>query len=66
MYELKLCPFCGGEGEMHACGELENETMRVIYSGKIGIHCTKCGISTLPYSDAKTAADIWNRRYGDE
>lgn len=34
--DLKPCPFCGGEAVLHACAELENETARVVYSGKTG------------------------------
>lgn len=60
--DLKPCPFCGGEAVLHACAELENETARVVYSGKTGAHCTICRVATLPYETEIDAISAWNRR----
>lgn len=59
---LKPCPFCGGKAVTHACAELENESARVIYSGKYGVHCSKCGVSTLPFPYEAAVIDVWNKR----
>ena len=59
---LKSCPFCGGKAEIHNCCELENETAAVVYSGKVGVHCTSCHIATMPCEDETAAANLWNRR----
>lgn len=59
---LKPCPFCGGKAEFHNCAELENEAARIIYNGKIGVHCTQCRIATLPFEDESVATSYWNRR----
>lgn len=59
---LKPCPFCGGEAKFHACAEMENETMAVVYNGNVGIHCTLCGVATLPYDTSTEARNAWNRR----
>ena len=61
-YKLKPCPFCNGKAEIHNCCELENETARVIYSGKVGIHCTNCYIATLPFDNKTAAVEMWNER----
>ena len=64
--KLKPCPFCGGEAKIHNCAELENETARVIYSGKIGIHCAVCRVATIPYENMTQAVEAWNRRTKNE
>lgn len=64
MFDLKLCPFCGGKAHVFV-----NDGVRVI--------CSKCGTSTKILVDAFTANGIvgnatasvikaWNRRAYDE
>ena len=65
MAELKPCPFCGGEAKTHVCAELDNEVLKIIYGDKIGVHCGKCGIATLPFTTEAEAIDAWNRRTED-
>lgn len=60
--ELKPCPFCGAKAEVHDCGEFDNESLNVTYSGKSGVHCTECSIATLPYDNEQEAIEAWNRR----
>lgn len=60
--ELLICPFCGGVAKFHACAELENATMRTLYTGKWGVHCPNCHVATPPYDSKEQAADAWNRR----
>lgn len=62
--ELKPCPFCGGEAVTHGCIELENEQLRGIYGGKVGVHCSVCKVATLPFDDETQAVVAWNRRVG--
>lgn len=66
MIELKPCPFCGGKAEIHNCMELENETVALIYNGKVGVHCTECHCATIPYNSEDEAAEVWNRRADNE
>lgn len=60
--ELIPCPFCGGEARFHDCIELENDTLKGIYGGKVGVHCGVCGVATQPYESKKDAVETWNRR----
>ena len=64
MDRLETCPFCGGVAETHACIELENEMARMVYGGKVGVHCTVCGVATAPCDDEETAVKKWNERAG--
>lgn len=66
MKELKTCPFCGGDAEIHACAQLENEGMAARYNGEYGVHCTICHVATLPYRGKDAAITAWNRRADDE
>lgn len=59
--KLKPCPFCGGEAKFHLCANLENETLRAVYSG-YGIHCCKCGTATPPHESKELAIEAWNNR----
>ena len=61
-YKLKKCPFCNGQPIIHSCAELENETVAVFYNGKVGIHCERCGVATLPFDNEDMAILSWNRR----
>lgn len=62
---LKPCPFCGGEAVIHNCAEVENESLKVVLTDKVGVHCKHCGIATLPLPDEETAIEAWNRRVGE-
>lgn len=64
--KLKKCPFCGGQAAMHDCAELDNEKVAAIYSGKVGVHCERCGVATLPFENKDLAINSWNRRTFDE
>lgn len=64
--KLKKCPFCGGQAIMHDCAELDNEKVAAIYSGKVGVHCERCGVATLPFESKDLAINSWNRRTLDE
>lgn len=61
---LKNCPFCGGIASVHDCGEY-SETGMIKLSDKWGIHCTQCGVATLPNSNLKELEKIWNNRVKD-
>ena len=65
MAELKPCPFCGGEAAIHACGEIANDELSVIFGTKVGVHCMGCHVATLPYDSEEDAAEAWNRRNDD-
>lgn len=65
MAELKPCPFFGGKANTHACADLDNETLKIIYGGKYGAHCCECHVATLPYPSEEEAIEAWNRRAED-
>lgn len=56
--DIKPCPFCGGEAELHNCAEM----LDVTNVTGVGIHCTKCHIATIPYKTEDDAIDVWNNR----
>ena len=56
--DIKPCPFCGGEAEIHNCAELPDVKNITGY----GVHCTKCHIATIPYKTDDEAIDVWNNR----
>ena len=60
--ELKQCPFCGGEADIHECADFDSDMLKVVYGGMCGVHCTKCNIATLPYPREQEAIEAWNRR----
>ena len=60
---IKPCPFCGGEAKLHACIELENEQLRALYTGAVGVHCAVCGIATIPMPSEQEAVKTWNKRW---
>ena len=64
--ELKKCPFCGGRAIIHDCAELDNEKVAAVCSGKVGVHCERCGVATLPFENKDLAINSWNRRTSDE
>ena len=65
MDELKPCPFCGGEPEMHVCEPSEANNANVF------IKCKTCGAisgQTLVLSThcaREVATKRWNRRVAD-
>ena len=52
MFELKKCPFCGGEAALHGTE----------YSF---VRCTKCGTETKGGKPLTRSINQWNRRVGD-
>lgn len=60
MFELKLCPFCGGKA-------------RLFVNGGVRVICSKCYASTRIMSDeieydssaVETVVKAWNRRVFD-
>lgn len=59
MYELKPCPFCGGEaGVVRHAYDARNDVF--------GVECTVCGCSTQQnYKHRLGAVGVWNRRASD-
>lgn len=53
-YELKPCPFCGGEAQ---CKEL---------SGRYAVECANHCAGTRIFADKGKAVEVWNRRVNDE
>lgn len=51
-FELKPCPFCGGEAEF-----FEDE-----FFCRYSVVCTGCGAGTDTYGVERDAMDAWNRR----
>ena len=51
-FELKPCPFCGGEAELS-----EDE-----FFCRYSVVCTKCGAETAAYGVEQDAIDAWNNR----
>ena len=54
MSELKPCPFCGGEAELH---EYDNQFSEVVYI----ISCSKCNCK-MELNHNSRLVDIWNTR----
>ena len=50
MEELRRCPFCGGEAELHS-GLLTNWVL-----------CLQCGVETRAKLNKQEAIAAWNRR----
>jgi Lar family restriction alleviation protein len=53
-YNLKPCPFCGGEAAYRTA------------LGVCWVTCIKCGTTTNATADEKTAIDRWNQRTEEE
>jgi Lar family restriction alleviation protein len=53
--ELKSCPFCGGEAEIH-------NLVKIDINDRCWIECKECGISTKIYDGEQEAIEAWNRR----
>lgn len=51
-FELKPCPFCGGEADF-----FEDE-----FFCRYSVVCTECGAETDTYGDERDAMDAWNKR----
>lgn len=59
MYDLKPCPFCGGEAEL-----VEHPLDRLITT--FGVVCSRCGCMTQPnYTFKIGAIGAWNRRLNE-
>ena len=52
--ELRKCPFCGGEAKI----------VKSFYS--IWVKCTCCNASTNGGESEEIAAELWNRRAGEQ
>lgn len=78
-FELKSCPFCGGEAEFNI---KTNSNSRLLTGFTFAIRCKRCHIQSpkmynlefgilpdgelLPHIDERgKAADDWNRREGE-
>lgn len=53
MYELKPCPFCGGEAEVDG-------------GGCYWIHCKHCKVETRTHHSRIGAINLWNNRVEDK
>lgn len=60
MFELKPCPFCGGEVV------IDYNKYTKVYSIACGNSECNLSVSTLPCQTAKEAIDIWNRRSNEK
>ncbi len=57
-YELKPCPFCGGEAEM-AQLEIQGQFMNRKIKRPV---CTKCGATMFCWISTRRSVEAWNRR----
>lgn len=73
--ELKPCPFCGGEAEVHMCDGAGmyhtklGENVKVLWGRPLThkmIICKKCGIRTKAYLTDNGVFKAWNRRADHE
>lgn len=60
--ELKTCPFCGGEAEIHICMVVDENNIGIIRQGQTGVHCTNCRTATHIFDNEDEAIEAWNRR----
>ena len=56
MYELKNCPFCGGEAEIYRHYPPFGGRVRV------AVRCTVCGCRSKEWGRVDKAVENWNRR----
>lgn len=66
VFDLKPCPCCGGAAKLHYCAQIDEGSSVCIFSSKKGVHCTECGLSTLPCGSDDEAIERWNRRVSIE
>lgn len=57
MYELKPCPFCGGEADCNNSGFVKNG--RHMWA----VECLQCGVVTEFFNEEAEAVEAWNRRF---
>lgn len=57
MFDLKPCPFCGGEAIL--------ETVDGNSSEEFYIYCPECDFESGVYSEPKFIVEKWNRRVFD-
>ena len=62
-YELKKCPFCGGEAEI-SFHNIPSETIPGELEGTVyGVVCTECSAQSDRYClSEKEAVEKWNKR----
>lgn len=56
--ELKPCPFCGGEAEIH-------DATRILGLWRLVHRCKVIGYIGIERADKDAAIAAWNRRAGD-
>lgn len=59
-FELKPCPFCGGEATINTW---RDERRRL---NPAAIKCWDCEVETPVFDRIKQAVEAWNRRAGEE
>lgn len=68
---LKLCPFCGGAAVRFDPVSVRYARTRVTHKG-YNVKCDgcgathDCGLEALPAPTKEAAAEVWNKRAGDE
>lgn len=62
-YELKPCPFCGGEAKLV---NIKVKTGLYSSGGTFYVHCKVCSITTQPRQKAEDVVKVWNTRIPKE
>lgn len=62
-YNLKPCPFCGGEANLI---RRKLRTGHYPSGGTYYVHCKKCLITTQPRRKIEVVIELWNKRVKDE
>ena len=68
MYELKNCPFCGGDAEKRYLKRKKLfASMRFPYNTHyVYVRCKVCGVTSSVYVTIENAIEAWNRRVSNE